>query len=113
MMKAGTETGSLMNHIYSNVANAPTPEVGMGVTMLHWTDRHAGTIVKITKTQIHVQRDIPTRVDGNGMSDAQAYTYQPNPDAPVEIFRMTRKGYRCGSTGLLIGLRKEYYDYSF
>lgn len=114
MMKAGTETGSLINHIYSNVNNAPAPVVGMGATILCWTDRHAGTIIKVTRTQVHVQRDIATRTDTRGMSDAQEYSYSPDAKGIIEVFRLTRKGYRnrCGN-GLLIGTRDKYHDYSF
>lgn len=113
MMKAGTETGSLMNHVMSRLAT-PTPEVGMGATILMWTDRHAATIVKVTPTQVHVQQDKATRVDKNGMSDSQDYTYEPNPEAPIQVFRKTKRGWRDRSgQGLGIGYRCEYYDFSF
>lgn len=113
MLKAGTETGSLMNHLYSREA-VPTPVVGDGCTILMWTDRHAGTIVKVTATQVHVQRDKATRADSNGMSESQSYTYEADPDGAIQIFRMTKKGYRDnGGSGLLIGSRREYHDYSF
>ena len=102
-----------MNHIYS-AATQLTPTVGMGATILCWTDRHAGTIVKVTRTQVHVQRDTATRVDANGMSEAQDYKYAADPTGTVEVFRMTRKGYRnSAGNGLLIGSRRAYHDYSF
>lgn len=113
MMKAGTETGSLMNHIYSRCTN-PEPQVGMGATVLMWTDRHAATIIRVTRCTITVQEDIATRVDGNGMSESQAYEYTANPQGRVTTFRKTKRGWRdsCGS-GLLIGTRRKYHDYSF
>ena len=47
-MKLGTQTGSLTNHIYSRaVIGQPNPEIGMGATVLCWTDRHAATITAI------------------------------------------------------------------
>lgn len=113
MMKAGTETGSLVNHLYSEESSLK-PEIGMGATILYWIDRHAATIVKVTPTQIHVQRDKATRTDNNGMSESQEYTYEADVLAPVEIFRKTKRGYRDSrGNGLRIGSRKEYYDYSF
>jgi hypothetical protein len=114
MMKAGSsETGSLINHVYSR-AQEVTPELGMGVTILCWSDRHAGTIVKITPTQLHVQRDIATRIDKNGMSECQEYTYSRDETQMPEVFRRTTKGYRNkAGNGLLVGTREKYYDYSF
>ena len=115
MMKAGTETGSLMNHIYSLASSPPGgPKVGMGATILCWTDRHPGTIVKVTPTQIHVQEDHAVRLDAFGMSEHQEYRYEPDPRAPIIIFRKTKRDYRCsGGNGLGIGYRDKYYDYSF
>lgn len=112
-MRLGTETGSLMNHVMT-ASTQPVPEVGMGATICCWSDRHAATIVKVTASQIHVQEDIATRTDENGMSECQTYSYQPNREAAVIVFRKTKRGWRskCG-TGLLIGTRRHYYDYSF
>lgn len=112
-MRLGSETGSLMNHVFT-ASRQVEPVVGMGATMCAWTDRHAATIVKVTKTQVHVQQDIARRIDTNGMSEMQTYAYEPDPKAPVIVFRKTKRGYRskCGY-GLLIGARREYYDFSF
>jgi hypothetical protein len=112
MLKAGTETGSLTNHVMSY--DRTTPVVGMGATILCWTDRHAATVVKVTRTQCHVRRDKATRADANGMSETQSYTYAPDPSQSVELFRLTKNGWRNSSgNGLLIGHREEYYDFSF
>lgn len=114
-MKLGTETGSMVNHLMSGINGSPVPQVGMGATILMWTDRHAATIVKVTPTQVHVQRDIAKRVDSNGMSEMQTYLYEADPTADVEIFRKTKNGYRKAGGGysLRIGDRAEYHDYSF
>lgn len=113
-MKLGKETGSLVNHIMSRATDQPAPQVGMGATILMWSDRHAATIVKVTKTQVHVKQDKAVRIDTNGMSEHQEYTYTSDPDASVEVFRMTKRGYRSSSgAGLVIGERDEYYDPSF
>ena len=102
-----------MNHVMSR-SNKPTPEVGMGVTILHWTDRSVGTIVKVTRTQVHVQEDKATRTDSNGMSESQSYNYERDPQGTVTVFRLTKRGYRnnCGN-GLSVGHRAAYHDYSF
>jgi hypothetical protein len=113
-MKLGTETGNLITHVLTAPQHQPTPAVGDGATMCYYTDRHAGTIVKVTRTQVHVQRDVATRADGNGMSDAQRYTYDRDPDGAVTVFRLTKRGYRsAGGTGLIIGARREFYDFTF
>lgn len=115
MMKLGTETNSLTNAMLSGSIGAPEPVVGMGATILGWTDRHAATIVKVTPTQIHVQQDIAKRADKNGMSECQEYTYERDETAPIEVFRKTKRGYRKagGGSSLRIGDRQEYHDYSF
>ena len=113
--------GSLFNSLMAN-SNSPAPEKGMGCTMLMWSDRHAATIIDVSKTgkSITVQRDKATRTDECGMSDAQSYSYEADPDGSTQVFtlrkngRWVRKddGMKSG-TGLLIGARREYHDYSF
>ena len=115
MMRAGTDTGSLVNHVMSGSTNQP-PTVGMGATILGWTDRHAATVVKVSPNgkTVTVQQDTATRVDQNGMSDAQSYTFKPNPSGTLQTFRLTKKGWRSPGGGYVtFGHRSEYYDYSF
>ena len=66
------ETGSLVNHLMGRTA-APTPTIGMGATILGYTDRHAATIVDVSKTGkvVWIRQDKATRIDSNGMSEAQ------------------------------------------
>ena len=114
MMKFGTETGSLVNHLYSN--GQTIPQVGMGCTILRWSDRNAGTIVEVSASgkTIKVQQDKATRIDKNGMSEQQDYIFEPNPWAYVDTYRMTKRGWRNkGCSGLSVGHRSEYYDFSF
>ena len=110
-MKLGTETGSLVNHVAST--SDTVPEVGMGATILMWSDRKAGTIVKVTPTQIHVQEDTATRTDKNGLSESQEYTYEPDPKGSIRIFRKTKNGYRWSGRGLWVGVRQAYHDPTF
>lgn len=111
-MRIGSETGSLMNHLMAG--GRIEPAVGMGATILCWTDRHAATIVRVTRCQVHVQYDNAKRTDENGMSECQTYAYTPNPNGAVVVFRKTKRGWRsrCGN-GLLVGERCHYHDFSF
>lgn len=111
-LKAGTETGSLFNHLMS-ASPAKAPEVGMGATVLLWTDRHAGTITKVTPKSFTLVEDLSIRIDNHGMSDSQAYRYAPNPNGRTWVFRLTKKGWRSKGAGVLIGERSEYFDFSF
>jgi hypothetical protein len=127
-MNAGTQTGSLVNHMYSRMTiGAPEPTVGMGVTMLSWTDRDAGTIVEVNdkKRYIAVTEDSKTRIDNNGISESQQYEFTAVMDGYRNYYRKDRKGQwrRCyfnnngrlvfGTGGLIIGHRESYYDFSF
>jgi hypothetical protein len=127
-MNAGTQTGSLVNHLYSRMTiGAPEPTVGMGVTMLSWTDRDAGTIVEVNmkRRYIAVVEDNAKRLDNNGISEGQEYEFTPNPDGYVYYYRKDKKGQwrKCyynenkrlvfGNGGLIVGRREKYYDFSF
>jgi len=130
-MNLGTQTGSLINHIYSNsVIGQPEPFVGMGATLLSWSDRSAGTIVRVFKigksTAVEVQEDDAQRIDNNGLSESQEYVFTSNPNAYKETYKMLSNGrwvkmYRNpetnrwiqGTGGLCIGSREKYYDFSF
>jgi len=111
-MKLGTQVGNFESWMMAT-SKQPLPKVGDGATVILWTDRYAGTIVKITRCQIHVQRDTAVRKGEVVMSESQDYTYSPDLKGQVYIFRKTKHGYKSGSFGLCIGHRDEYYDYSF
>lgn len=120
-MNLGTQTGSLMNHVMSH-GTAIEPQVGMGVTMLCWTDRYAGTIIEVTKNGFVMQRDKAIRTDNNGMSTSQSYRYEPNPDGCQVLFRRVARGKAKGQwrergittgNGVLMGHRQAHHDYSF
>jgi len=127
-MKLGTQTGSLVNHLYSRMTlNEPEPTVGMGVTMLSWSDRHAGTIVEVNmkKRYIAITEDDATRIDNNGISESQQYEYTTRLDGHITYYRKDRSGewrkcyynenkrlvFGCG--GLILGERDKYYDFTF
>lgn len=120
--RAGTQTGSLINLISSG-SKMPAPVVGMGATILMWTDRVATTIVAVRTTkdgrpkEVDVVPDIATPLF-EGMTDSQSYEYAPGDGAP-EIFTLrrngawVRKGASISGTRLAIGRRDHYYDFSF
>jgi hypothetical protein len=126
-MKLGTETGSVVNHLYARgVIGEPTPVVGMGVTLLSWTDRYAGTIMAIQGNVLVVTKDDVKRVDNNGFSESQEYEFTPNPNGTPQYFKKDRKGLwvQCRYSdngrmviarglGLRIGERSAYHDFSF
>jgi hypothetical protein len=112
--------GNLNNRL-AEVAKPKPPEVGMGATILMYSDRHAATIIEIVSPkEIIIQQDISTRMDKNGQSESQEYSYLPDPNAKKETFTLRKTGQwiRCGDslrsgTVLQIGERDEYYDPSF
>lgn len=124
-------TNSVTNWLMSGTKGQPKPEVGMGATILSWTDRHAGTIIKVWTERkmllLEVQEDKATRVDKNGLSESQEYTYEANPAGPVTTYGLTKtKGWMSmylseagryrqieGGNGLRIGERRKYHDFSF
>ena len=91
------------------------PEVGMGATLVLWTDCHAYTITRVSESgkTFWMKRDNAKRTDNYGMSDCQHYEYTPNPNAREERVRMTKRGWMTNGMLVRVGLRHEYFDYSF
>lgn len=99
------------------------PELGMGVTMYGWSDRHSGTIVHISdnRKEITIQGDRTKRVDNNGMSECQQYKFFRNGTGTAGTRYTLRKNGRWIVAGdnmhkgqsLSLGSRDEYYDFSF
>lgn len=131
-MKLGTQTNSLTNHLLARgVVGQPEPEVGMGATVLCWTDRNPATIVAVRTLRGHlyidVQEDKAERTDNNGLSEEQHYSYEPNPRGYVNTYRREKNGMWAAVTfntttqrwnktdghGLRIGSREKYRDFSF
>jgi hypothetical protein len=134
-MKLGTQTNSLINHLHARgTRGQPTPEVGMGATILGWTDRYPATIIAVRDRKdggwdIDVQEDNCKRTDKNGFSEMQNYDYSPNPNGYVSHYRFVPTtgrwvGMRLNAetgrwnvvrdgNGLRIGQREKYHDFSF
>jgi hypothetical protein len=114
-MRLGSETGSLINHVMTG-PSAIVPTVGMGVTICMWSDRHAGTVVRVSPSgkTLWYQEDTAIRIDSNGMSEMQDYAYTPNSGATVEVARLNKRGqWKSAGRGVTLDSRRAYYDFSF
>ena len=94
------------------------PTVGMGATIHVGSDSYPATVIQVTRNgkRVVIQEDIATRIDNNGMSESQDYTYEPNPKGEIHIVTLRKDGrYRetGGTTPVSIGFRRKYYDFSF
>lgn len=116
--------GSLTNRI-DECRKPVTPEVGMGATVIMYSDRHAATIVRIRyigsiAQRICVRKDRSIRTDAHGMSDCQSYRYELDPLAHVRTFSLRKNGRYVeegsdmkNGTVLMVGERNTYHDYGF
>lgn len=124
----GTETGSVVNHVLSRQTKGQSdPKVGMGATLLGWTDRYAGTIIDVTGNIVTVQEDRAKRTNSKGMSDDQTYVYEGNPDGaqhhyqlrdsewvPVQWNDRTRDWNKSPSGyPIKIGVRDQFHDFTY
>lgn len=121
MLRAGTQTGSLINHLMSGGKNK-IPKVGDGATILGWTDRYPATVIEVSADgkRIVIQEDNAKRIDNNGMSESQQYEYSRNPNATKVVYTLRKDGRYVqlgrpmkGGGNLAIGYRDKYYDFSF
>jgi hypothetical protein len=105
-----------------------TVNVGDGVTVNLWSDAHAATVIKKTKTTVTVQYDkatldpnwkpewIPGGFAGHCVNqDEQTYTYERNPNGRIETYHWSNKYCSYGQPGnlRLTKGRREFYDYNF
>lgn len=116
------QTGSLVNLLTANSKNTITPVVGIGATILMWSDRLPCTVIEVSKSgkSVVVQHDEYTRTDNNGMSECQDYEFAPNPEGQKRTFTLRKNGrwvvegsgMKSGEC-LSIGHRNRYYDFSY
>lgn len=107
-----------MSQLYNHIKiSCPEPTVGMGATIIHWTDRSPATVVRISKSgkTCWIKADKAERVDSNGMSEAQEYTYTPHPEGKeIRVFkRKCGQWFTKGGEKVGLGRREKYHDYSF
>jgi hypothetical protein len=124
MLKFGTETGSLINHVLSST-NSPAPIVGEAATVLHWSDRSPATVVAYdaAKQIVTLREDNATCTN----FEMQDYTYEASETGAtyefkrekngswVQVFfnRTTGRWIKSKGPGLIIGRREKYRDPSF
>lgn len=118
------------------------PVVGMGVTMNQYSDRHAGTVVKVSDSgkTVLVQRDKATLLNGfnSGEPDAltfspggfcghtegtQRHSYEPDPNGAITKYTLRTlrggktcykpAGYRTNSPGGTLTLGERVEHYDF
>ncbi|HCC34091.1 MAG TPA: hypothetical protein DEQ02_00030 [Ruminococcaceae bacterium] len=78
--------------------------IGEGATVNYWSDRHAGTIIKLTKTTITIQRDKatlapdfkPEYIPGGFSvhctnSGDQKWIYEPDPKGQIHTLHWSKK----------------------
>lgn len=111
--------GNLMNRIAETVAPR-APEIGMGATVLMWSDRYAATVEKIDGKRVTLREDKAIRTDKNGMSECQSYRFEPNPNGREFVVTLRKNGTYVvegeamkNGTIVRIGERDYYHDFSF
>lgn len=104
--------------------------VGDGVTICLYSDKHACTVIKRTAKTITVQRDkailnpnFKPQIEVGGFSghctnqDEQTYTYERDENGEITTYRWSDKyGRYCGGGDqsiTIINGRHEFYDYNF
>lgn len=119
-LRAGTETGSLVNHIASTQGAElfERVRVGDGVTILRWSDRTPATVIEIRPGRypvVVIQEDHAARIDQNGMSEMQDYTYERDPDGTTHEVSFRRGAWRVrgSDNGVHFGSREKYWDPTF
>lgn len=102
--------------------------VGDGVTINYWTDRHAGTVIARTDKSLTIRQDkaildpnfkpefIPGGFCGTVINQCeQSYTYEPNENGRIykAYWSETKGGFYAEKTLRVSRGRHEFYDYNF
>jgi hypothetical protein len=124
MLKLGTQTGSLVNHVLSSY-NGVAPIEGEAATVLMWSDRAPATV-----THWDAQKQIVSLREDKAICtnfEQQTYTYERNDLGATYNFRREKNGswvqvffnrttgrwFKSEGPGLIIGRREKYRDPSF
>ena len=112
--------GSLINLLAANANNPTLPVVGMGATIIGYTDRNPATVIEVSARKIVVQMDDATRTDKNGMSESQSYEFAANPNGAKRVYTLRKNGQWIAEGDSIknggriqLGHRSKYYDFSF
>lgn len=122
----------MINNILKRaVIGQPEPTVGMGCTILSYSDRDPATITEVVVergvTRIYVRDDDAKVTKGSTHDGSAEYEFTPNPNGRLRTFRRNPDGiWQCvvfnqdtnrwnkrDHPGLRIGQRDCYYDPSF
>jgi hypothetical protein len=105
-----------------------TPTVGDGATICHFSDRTACTVVRVSPSgkTLYLQPDtatldgwkpeiLPGGFAGHCVNNhEQAYTYQPDPGAPLHRAGLRKDGrYRTTRGERVVPGRSHFHDYNF
>ena len=98
--------------MHEDSAKAGEYKVGDGVTMRGWTDRRAGTVIKVARNgkEVHIQEDIAELAEGwkpefiaGGFAghctnqSEQGYAYTRNPKGQVTVYTLRSKTFKAYS----------------
>lgn len=135
-MKLGSQTGSVINHLLARgTIGQPEVKVGMGATILCWTDRHAATIFRVFEHKgmvaVETRDDDAKVIKGSGHDGSAEYEFKVNVSGYRRYFVLKEAWRECGVVslpeqplklklgtkgsghGLRIGSRDAYHDPSF
>lgn len=116
-----------LNKEYREALTQWAPKVGEGATVHFYSDSHACTIVKVSKSgkTFTIREDKATldpnfkceTVPGGFMghtinNNAQTYTYEPNENGREYRVSWTKRGWTSKGKRISSG-RSEFYDYNF
>jgi hypothetical protein len=91
-----------------------TPTVGMGVTVYHFTDRTAHTIIRVSTSgkTVWIQRDKAVNI---GPGHTQDWDITPDPEGAVSEVRLRGGHWKQVGTKhyVLLGERRERFDFEF
>lgn len=109
--------GNLINRLLEQ-RPSPAPEIGMGVTELCWSDRHAWTILEVwSPSRVTIQRDKAICVGKRGLGVTQQYRFERDAAGGTKVLTKRRDGVwremgvgKGNSNTFVLGERSEYED---
>ena len=92
--------------------------IGAGATIYYHSDCSPATVISILQNgkKIIIQEDKYTRLDKNGWSELQQYSYERDSGGTTHVATLRSDGkYRItkSQTVVAIGIRRRYWDPSF
>lgn len=120
-LKLGEDTVSLRNWVLSQTTK--NPEAGMPATVLGWSDREAYFVESVSENSSTcvISRAIVKRLDNNGESENQEYSYEKDPHSKhLKYLRYRYNGWWAFDPAknswekikIVFGIAEEYFDYS-